>query len=161
MGIGGRVPQEVSRVLALKRGAGSSKFINRGGSVDGGFQIFRTDGHLQMKSMSALKSRRGRSSLDFVRFSSLHYQRIWSRPIALPPVRPDYPSMSWRRLTYHLRVDLHDALKALAISDTLPGEPATIHVASKVTSCDCENGIVYTESGEEFRGDLVIGADGV
>lgn len=64
-------------------------------------------------------------------------------------------------LTICARVDLHDALKALAVSDTLPGNPATIHIASRVVSCDCENGIVYLESGEEFRGDLVIGADGV
>lgn len=64
-------------------------------------------------------------------------------------------------LTICVRVDLHEALKALAVSDTLPGEPAIIQIASRVTSCDCENGIVYLESGEEFRGDLVIGADGV
>lgn len=49
MGIRGRVPQEVSYFLRILRQT-LTEVLNRGGSVDGGFQIFRTDGHLQMKS---------------------------------------------------------------------------------------------------------------
>ncbi|KAJ9113567.1 hypothetical protein QFC20_001918 [Naganishia adeliensis] len=122
--VGAAISLQPNAVKILKQWGLEEEFRKRGGSVDGGFQIFRTDGHLQMK---------------------------------IPFTTSEYGA---DRLLFH-RVDLHDALKALAVSDTLPGNPATIHIASRVVSCDCENGIVYLESGEEFRGDLVIGADGV
>ncbi|EED13682.1 monooxygenase, putative [Talaromyces stipitatus ATCC 10500] len=64
------------------------------------------------------------------------------------------------RMLYH-RVDLHDALKERATSDKWPGEPAQLHVSSRVTHCDCEDGVVYTESGQTFQSDLIIGADGI
>lgn len=58
-------------------------------------------------------------------------------------------------------VDLHDALKAMALTENLPGSPADIRVSSRVCSCECEEGIVRLENGEEVRGDLIIGADGM
>ena len=58
-------------------------------------------------------------------------------------------------------VDLHDALKAVALSESLPGSPVNIRVSSRVKSCDCEKGIVRLDSGEEIQADLIIGADGM
>ncbi|KAH8083116.1 hypothetical protein HD553DRAFT_313277 [Filobasidium floriforme] len=64
------------------------------------------------------------------------------------------------RLCFH-RVDLHEALKRLAVDPSRPGNPATIKVASKVVSCDCEQGVVHLENGETVQGDLIVGADGI
>jgi salicylate hydroxylase len=60
-----------------------------------------------------------------------------------------------------IRVDLHEALKRLAVDPSRPGNPATIKVASKVVSCDCEQGVVHLENGETVQGDLIVGADGM
>jgi 2-polyprenyl-6-methoxyphenol hydroxylase-like FAD-dependent oxidoreductase len=59
------------------------------------------------------------------------------------------------------RVDLHESLKRLATDPSRPGNPATIRVASKVLSCNCDFGVVTLENGETIQGDLVIGADGM
>ncbi|KAK4054335.1 hypothetical protein OIO90_003568 [Microbotryomycetes sp. JL221] len=71
-------------------------------------------------------------------------------------------SNGYERVLFH-RVDLHDMLKELATSEeAAQGPPATIKVASRVASCDCDKGTVTLESGEvlgEF--DLIIGADGI
>ncbi|GAM44015.1 hypothetical protein TCE0_060r19297 [Talaromyces pinophilus] len=64
------------------------------------------------------------------------------------------------RMLYH-RIDLHDALKKRATSADWPGESAEIRVSSRVTRCDCEEGVVYTQTGEKFQADLIIGADGI
>ena len=64
------------------------------------------------------------------------------------------------RVCYH-RQDLHAGLKAAATSDSLPGPPAKVVTASKVTSCDCEAGVVTLEDGTTYEGDLIIGADGI
>lgn len=64
------------------------------------------------------------------------------------------------RMLYH-RVDLHDALKKRATSQEWPGEPAEMRVSSRVTGCDCEQGVVYTQTGEMLQADLIIGADGI
>ncbi|KAJ9118361.1 hypothetical protein QFC24_006189 [Naganishia onofrii] len=60
-----------------------------------------------------------------------------------------------------ISVDLHESLKRLATDPSPPGNPATIRVASKVLSCDCDSGVVTLENGETIQGDLVIGADGI
>ncbi|KAJ9125062.1 hypothetical protein QFC22_000015 [Naganishia vaughanmartiniae] len=122
--IGAAISLQPNAVKILKQWGLEDEFRNRGGSVDSGFQIFRTDGQLQMK---------------------------------IPFFTSQYGA---DRLVFH-RVDLHDALKAMAISETLPGPPADIRVSSRVSSCDCDEGIVRLESGEEIRGDLIIGADGI
>lgn len=64
------------------------------------------------------------------------------------------------RMLYH-RIDLHDALKKRATSEEWPGEPAEIRVSSRVTHCDCDDGVVCTQTGEKFQADLIIGADGI
>jgi salicylate hydroxylase len=64
------------------------------------------------------------------------------------------------RMLYH-RVDLHNALKKRATSKEWASEPAEIFVSKRVTHCDCEEGVVYTQTDEEFHADLIIGADGI
>lgn len=64
------------------------------------------------------------------------------------------------RMVYH-RQDLHAALREAALSTELPGHPAQIITAAKVTACDCEAGKVTLEDGIVHQGDLVVGADGI
>lgn len=55
---------------------------------------------------------------------------------------------------------MHNALRDYALKEDLPGAPAKVVTSAKVVSVDCENGVVKTEEGQEYKGDLVIGADG-
>ncbi|RAH84256.1 FAD/NAD(P)-binding domain-containing protein, partial [Aspergillus japonicus CBS 114.51] len=59
------------------------------------------------------------------------------------------------------RVDLHEALKSKATSPEGPGTPVTIHLRSKVVSCDPAAPSLTLADGSVVEGDLVIGADGV
>ncbi|KAJ9127730.1 hypothetical protein QFC24_000013 [Naganishia onofrii] len=122
--IGAAISLQPNAVKILQQWGVEDEFRKRGGAVDSGFQIFRTDGQLQMK---------------------------------IPFFTSQYGA---DRLCFH-RVDLHDALKAVALSESLPGSPVNIRVSSRVKSCDCEKGIVRLDSGEEIQADLIIGADGI
>lgn len=42
-----------------------------------------------------------------------------------------------------------------------PGQPSRLLTANRVVSVDCERGVVTTKDGTEYRGDVIIGADGV
>lgn len=64
------------------------------------------------------------------------------------------------RIMYH-RQDLHESMKQAAINPDRNGPPVIIRVSSHVTKCDCDAGVVTLQSGEQLRGDLVIGADGI
>jgi salicylate hydroxylase len=64
------------------------------------------------------------------------------------------------RVIYH-RQDLHDTLREAATSTARNGPPAIIKTTARVIKCDCENGIITLESGEQVRGDVIIGADGM
>ncbi|KAM6525851.1 hypothetical protein FALCPG4_011386 [Fusarium falciforme] len=59
------------------------------------------------------------------------------------------------------RVDLHEALKVTAMSPNLSGNPAKLHLRSRVVSCDPSKGTITLESGHIHKGDLIIAADGV
>ncbi|KAF9768372.1 hypothetical protein IL306_014341 [Fusarium sp. DS 682] len=61
------------------------------------------------------------------------------------------------------RVDLHTALKDMALSSDAsgPGKPVVIHNGHSVTSLDCESGTIVLDNGETFKKDLVVVADGV
>jgi salicylate hydroxylase len=59
------------------------------------------------------------------------------------------------------RVDLHNELKHLAFSTEGAGPPAKLHLSSKVASVDPEKGEITLVSGQVFKGDLIIGADGI
>lgn len=64
------------------------------------------------------------------------------------------------RICYH-RMDLHSALREAATTKDDRTRPAELLLASRVTSCDVENGVVATANGESFEADLIIGADGI
>ncbi|KAB8269030.1 hypothetical protein BDV30DRAFT_230206 [Aspergillus minisclerotigenes] len=65
------------------------------------------------------------------------------------------------RVLWH-RMDLHDALKRAVLSpSTVAGDLVEIRVSSRVVRCDPWGGVVTLESGEEIRGDIIIGADGM
>ena len=61
---------------------------------------------------------------------------------------------------YH-RIDLHSALKNMAIGDEGEGAPVKIRNGVKVKSVDCGAGRIEIESGEVFEKDLIVIADGV
>jgi salicylate hydroxylase len=65
-----------------------------------------------------------------------------------------------QRMVYH-RVDLHEALKEAAIATNGNGNPVEIVPASRVAAVNCEDGIVSLKNGDTYKGDLVIGADGI
>ena len=60
---------------------------------------------------------------------------------------------------YH-RIDLHSALKNMAIGDVGEGPAAKIRNGVRVKSVDCDTGTIEAENGEVFEKDLVV-ADGV
>lgn len=59
------------------------------------------------------------------------------------------------------RVDLHNALKAIATSSEGKGTPAILHLRSRVASVDVASTSLTLEDGTSHSGDLIIGADGV
>lgn len=71
-------------------------------------------------------------------------------------------SKMWQH-PWHLvhRAHLHTALKEMATGLKGKGQPAKLHVASRVQSVDAERGTLTLEDGTSIAGDLLIGADGV
>lgn len=59
------------------------------------------------------------------------------------------------------RIHLHSALKEAAMAEDGKGSPAQLYTASRVRSVDEQNAVVSLENGEEIRGDVIVGADGV
>lgn len=59
------------------------------------------------------------------------------------------------------RVRLHNKLKEMATSVEGIGEPATLHVSSRVLEVDPETATITLENGETIKADLVLGADGI
>jgi salicylate hydroxylase len=59
------------------------------------------------------------------------------------------------------RVDLHTALKDMAVSRDLPGTPAVINNGQVVSDLNCGDGTIVLENGEIFHKDLIVIADGV
>lgn len=59
------------------------------------------------------------------------------------------------------RVDLHNALKDLAVSTTTKGTPVVISLKSRVISVDIDAPSLTLEDGTTHVADLIIGADGV
>ncbi|EEY16502.1 FAD binding domain-containing protein [Verticillium alfalfae VaMs.102] len=59
------------------------------------------------------------------------------------------------------RVRLHEELKKVATSTSLPGRPAEIRTNCSVADVDPTAGTVTLEDGSVVSGDLLIGADGV
>lgn len=59
------------------------------------------------------------------------------------------------------RAKLQQELVRFATGTEFPGLPAEIIPNAKVARVDAQAGTVTTEDGREFRGDLIIGADGI
>lgn len=59
------------------------------------------------------------------------------------------------------RVRLHEELKKVAASTSLPGLPAEFRTHCSVADVDPAAGTVTLEDGSVVSGDLIIGADGV
>lgn len=59
------------------------------------------------------------------------------------------------------RARLHAALASFATAPEFEGRPAKIVEEAKVARVDPGEGLVVLEDGREFRGDLIIGADGI
>lgn len=59
------------------------------------------------------------------------------------------------------RVRLHEELKRKATSPDEPGKPAILKTSSRVADVDPAQGTVTLENGEVYKGDAIIGADGV
>ena len=59
------------------------------------------------------------------------------------------------------RVDLHEALREMAISSNGPGKPAQIINGAHIISYDAEAGSVTLANGSILNADLIIAADGV
>lgn len=64
---------------------------------------------------------------------------------------------------WHLvhRADLHTALKSMALSESGKGKPVNINLSKKVTQVDPEKGEVMLKTGEIYKGDIIVGADGI
>ncbi|KAF2730828.1 putative salicylate hydroxylase [Polyplosphaeria fusca] len=58
------------------------------------------------------------------------------------------------------RVDLHNELLRLATSETEPGHPVTLHLASEVVDASTD-GWIRLRNGAKHTADLVVGADGL
>lgn len=88
--------------------------------------------------------------------------RIYNTDGVLVNTLPLLTKYETDRLCFHRR-DLHDALKKYATGEKSHsgGDPVDVRVASKVVSCDPLEGLITLENGEELRGDLIIGADGM
>ncbi|KAF7365592.1 FAD/NAD(P)-binding domain-containing protein [Mycena venus] len=59
------------------------------------------------------------------------------------------------------RSRLHAALYGLATGDLRPGKPAQVIEEVKISEVDVAAGMITAESGETYRADLIIGADGI
>lgn len=59
------------------------------------------------------------------------------------------------------RIDLHNALKSIAMSEDGQGKKVEIFLQSRVAKVDVNLTSIELEGGEVVRGDLIIGADGV
>jgi salicylate hydroxylase len=59
------------------------------------------------------------------------------------------------------RVDLHEALMALALSEDSPRIPINLITGARALSVDPVAGSVTVEDGSVYSADLIIGADGV
>lgn len=61
------------------------------------------------------------------------------------------------------RVSLHRELLHLATSEdpALPGQPAKLHLGSKVVNVDGEAGVITLANGDTLQGDVIIAGDGI
>lgn len=117
--------------------------------------------HLPPNAYSMLKhlevpfEQLGDNSCDYI--TELDPQGNIEAQVATKDLLEEYP-YPW--LLVH-RANLHSALKEKATSTEGKGKPVKINLSSRVASVDTAKGKIYLQSGESYRGDLVIAADGV
>jgi salicylate hydroxylase len=58
-------------------------------------------------------------------------------------------------------MDVHKANLQLALIEKAKSLGVSFRLGEKVIDVDLDHGIVTSESGREFQGDLVVGADGL
>ncbi|KAI9900971.1 hypothetical protein N3K66_005233 [Trichothecium roseum] len=99
----------------------------------------------------------------FVRSRRATYQNPFSLDTTVATLFTDGAAsgIGGAELYYAHRVDLHNALKAMATSPGGVGVPVNIHLGAMVRAYDPEAPSVTLASGETVTGDVVIGADGV
>ena len=59
------------------------------------------------------------------------------------------------------RVDVHSALKDMALGDDALGKPVILQLGCAVESYEADAGIVHLSNGPDLRADLIVAADGV
>ncbi|KAF7528389.1 hypothetical protein G7054_g10167 [Neopestalotiopsis clavispora] len=117
--------------------------------------------HLQPNVVALLRrfgmrpEQHGANNAEWVSVFNPQGEVISQRSIADLESKYTYP---WQMIH---RVDLHEALKKLAVDDEGPGKPVSLHLRCKVVSCDPSRPVVTLEDGRNFEGDLLVGADGV
>jgi salicylate hydroxylase len=62
---------------------------------------------------------------------------------------------------YFSRADIHKELKRTALSPNGLGNPTHLETGAKVSTVDAAAGTVTLDDGRVFRGDVIIGADGI
>lgn len=99
----------------------------------------------------------------FVRSRRVTYQDPFSLDTTVATLSTDGAAsgIGGAELYYAHRVDLHNALKAMATSPGGVGVPVNIHLGATVRAYDPEAPSITLTSGETVTGDVVIGADGV
>ncbi|KAM5358682.1 hypothetical protein ACJZ2D_015073 [Fusarium nematophilum] len=78
--------------------------------------------------------------------------------MAIKPMSDKFWAYPWNLVH---RLHLHTALKEMALGDHGKGEPAKLHLGSRLVSVDPVAGTVELEDGRVVHGDVIIGADGV
>ncbi|PWY90701.1 salicylate hydroxylase [Aspergillus heteromorphus CBS 117.55] len=106
-----------------------------------------------------------RLGIDGAKFGAVEAERqlrIYTpsgEPLAVIDSKED--AAKWRhKWSLVHRAHLHEGLKVAAEAPG-PGTPAQLHTSSKIVDIDPENATLTLESGETFKGDVIIGADGV
>ncbi|ETS85199.1 hypothetical protein PFICI_03224 [Pestalotiopsis fici W106-1] len=117
--------------------------------------------HLQPNVVALLRrfgmrpEEHGANMAEWVSVFTSQGDAISQRSIANLESKYTYP---WQLIH---RVDLHEALKSLALDEKESGKPVSLYLRSKVVSCNPSGPSITLEDGRTFEGDLLIGADGV
>jgi len=88
-----------------------------------------------------------------------HYDKDGDPFATFPPAQAP-GSMKYPNWQVH-RVDLHNELKRLALSEDRSGSPCKLHLGSQIIDCDTEDTSVTLANGDIIKADLIVVAEGV
>ncbi|KAI1860211.1 hypothetical protein JX265_010135 [Neoarthrinium moseri] len=92
------------------------------------------------------------------KFQELDWKTLAVRKeIPNAPLVEKYQAPWW----YFSRKDIHDELKRAALSPDGLGKPARLELGAKVERVDVSTRTVYLQDGRDFKGDVIVGADGI